>query len=760
MNGDRAFEALLNYPLAWFAEGELGLTGSWHGFWALSALGLLAAFASVWFAWRSRQLALLDVFSLTLLRTLALVLVVFCLFQPVLLRPVDSEQRAHIAVLLDDSLSMRIADTDPSRADFIRTQFSTQGDNLRTQLERDYELALFRFGVTAEPVTGVEELNFAQAGSDLVAALDYTAQALSGLPLAGVVVVSDGGVRSDRSLSQSILRLQAADIPVHTLGLGQARFARDLEISAVNLPSKALKDTTVQAQIQIRQHGYGTRELPLTVLQDEKIIAQRTVRLSDSALQTVNLPLRMEQVGPVLLRFELPLQADETVAANNTREVFMEVLDQREKLLYVEGEPRFELKFLRRAVADVPNLQIVTLLRTGDNKFYRLGIDSPEHLQNGFPTSAEELFEYRGLIIGNVEASFFSREQQRLLVDYLARRGGGVLFLGGKRAFAEGGYADSPLAEAMPVVLDTPSTGYRREVQFLPTALGRDHALSQLDSAALPETSSDSLELWRSLPDVTVVNPLSESKPGAAVLLQAETPALLGLVYQRYGRGISVALTAQNTWVWRMHADVPVDDQRHQTFWRQLLSWLVSETPQRIEPVRGSMQVVAGAATPFPVQLFTPDYAPLSGAELALQLLGPSAQEQRLHLPESAQATGLYSASVLTAEPGLYELHLKAEQTEEDKPLQRIAYLQATATGEEYYRAELQADVLRRLSQLSGGTYFTADNAAALPRAIQTQPATASVMQHYELWNMPLLLLLILLLLSLDWAYRRWRGLP
>ena len=756
---DQLLEWLLKYPLTWFGQGELGLSNaSWYVFaltcGGLGVLALLSARLNLraWRPWR-------DLLGLTFLRTLALSLLLLCLFQPVLLRPADTQQRASVAVLLDDSLSMGISmgitDNDQTRADFIRTQFNPDDGPLAQALGRDFDLALFRFGLGTELVERADTLTFTQAGTDLAQALTYLEHALSGVALAGVVVVSDGGVRSGTALQASAQRLKAAGVPVYTLGLGQERFARDLEISAVQLPAKALRDSTVQAQIQIRQRGFGGREVPLTVLQGQKILSQRMLELSDSTLQTLSLPLHLEEAGPMLLHFELPLQADETVTANNQREVFIEVLDQREKILYVEGEPRFELKFLRRAVADTPNLQVVTLLRTGDSKFYRLGIDDPEQLQNGFPVTEEELFQYRGLIIGNVEASFFSAEQQRMLVDFLGRRGGGVLFLGGKHAFAEGGYADSPVAETLPVVLDTPRSGYQREVQLLPTALGRKHALSQL--ASVDDDAADNLAHWQQLPAVTIVNPLFQSKPGAAVLLQAEAPNLLGLAYQRYGRGISVALTAQNTWVWQMHADVAPDNQSHEIFWRQLLSWLVSETPQRIEVSHTSGQVLAGAETTLPVQLVDAAYRPLSGASVELQLIGPSGQEQHLLLPEQARAAGSYSASILTPEAGLYELQIKA--TANDEELQRIAYVNASATGEEFYRAELQADVLRRLARDTGGTYFTAANAEGLARAIQPTPATAMTVQHYELWDMPLLLILLLLALSLDWAFRRWRGL-
>ena len=133
------------------------------------------------------------------------------------------------------------------------------------------------------------------------------------------------------------------------------------------------------------------------------------------------------------------------------------VSDRREKILYLEGEPRFELKFIRQAVEDDKNLQVVTLLRSAKDKFLRLSVDDSVELSTGFPKTREELFTYRGIILGSVEASFFTVDQLRMLADFVGVRGGGLLALGGRRALAEGGYAGTPLADALPVELGPPS---------------------------------------------------------------------------------------------------------------------------------------------------------------------------------------------------------------------------------------------------------------------------------------------------------------
>ena len=101
----------------------------------------------------------------------------------------------------------------------------------------------------------------------------------------------------------------------------------------------------------------------------------------------------------------------------------------------------------------------MTLQRTAENKFYRLDVDDAEELAGGFPRTREELFAYRGLILGSVEASFFTHDQLQMIEEFVGQRGGGLLFLGGRRAFAEGGYAGTPVADVMPVILETGEEG-------------------------------------------------------------------------------------------------------------------------------------------------------------------------------------------------------------------------------------------------------------------------------------------------------------
>ena len=151
------------------------------------------------------------------------------------------------------------------------------------------------------------------------------------------------------------------------------------------------------------------------------------------------------------------------MSPNNAMARLVSVSGEKRRILYVEGEPRWEYKFIRRAAEDDHGVQVVSMLRTTENKIYRQGISDPKELADGFPVKAEDLFEYEGIIIGSVEAGYFTPTQQELLREFVDRRGGGLLFLGGRFALADGGWGASSVTELLPTFLPNGKNTFHRD---------------------------------------------------------------------------------------------------------------------------------------------------------------------------------------------------------------------------------------------------------------------------------------------------------
>jgi hypothetical protein len=459
---ESVFQLLFSYRPVMFQQGEFRLIPSPGSY--LAALLVIAAIAATVATYRAARVKgrPRDRVVLMSLRIAALGLMLFCLFRPVLVVRAAVSQQNFLGILVDDSRSMRIADVgERSRGEAVRETFG-EGASVVGALADRFVLRTFRFSSTAHRVGATDELTFDGSQTRLGPALDAARQELAGLPLAGLVLVSDGADTTDAALSDALLALKAADVPVYTVGVGEAALTRDIQLGRITVPRSALKGTSILVDAVITHAGFPGETVVLDVEDEGRIVGSQEVRLPAAGEPAaVRVRFTASEAGARVFRFRVSPRPGEMVTQNNVREVLIDVRDRREKVLYFEGEPRFEYKFIRRAVEEDDNIEVVGLQRTADNKYYRQGLDHPDELAGGFPKTREELFAYRGLILGSIEAGAFTGDQLRMIADFVERRGGGLLVLGGPRALAEGSYAGTPVADVLPVVIDRPAPGAR-----------------------------------------------------------------------------------------------------------------------------------------------------------------------------------------------------------------------------------------------------------------------------------------------------------
>jgi uncharacterized membrane protein len=433
--------------------------------------------------------------------------------------------------------------------------------------------------------------------------------------------------------------------------------------------------------------------------------------------------------------------------------------ERRDRILYVEGEPRHEVAFLRRAVADDPGLELVLLQRSYQERFLRLDVEDADELATGFPRTREELFRYRGIVLGSVEAAFFTPDQLRMLADFVGVRGGGLLTLGGRRALAQGGYVGTAVADVLPVVLELPPGGEERwgELTVLPTRAGATHGMLQLAA-----TEEESAARWEGLPPLSTFNPVSRVKPGATTLLTGRGDAFAGeqvvLAWQRFGRGRSVAFPVWDLWTWRMHADIPLEDLTHETLVRQLLRFTVDGTP---DPVTASLPArVVEPGTPAELRVTVRDsaYVEVNGASVRARVIAPDGAESDLALDPSPREDGVYTGFVPTTLEGIHEVEVAASRGGE--PLGDAGgFFRAGEPDVEFRDPAVRAGLLRRVAEETGGRLHTLETLDRLPDDITLSGGGIAVDEEFPLWDMPILLLLLLGLLAGEWGFRRLRGL-
>jgi uncharacterized membrane protein len=772
------FRFLFEYRPVVFQQGEFRFaptTGSYV------ALGLAVA-AAVLVILSYRRAApqpalnpspgLLDRHARGLLLSLRLgliALVALCLFRPVLVVKAAVAQQNFLAVLIDDSRSMQIDDAGApeeesgvaTRGAYARQLFADPASGLLQSLSDRFVLRTFRFSSAAARLASPEELTFTGAQTKLGAALDGVRQELAGLPLAGVVLVSDGADTTDAALTDALLGMKAAALPVFTVGVGEDRLARDIQVDRVTTPRRALKGTSLLVDAVVRHTGYAGETVNLDVEDGGRIVGSQTVKLpADGEPAAVRVRVMASDAGARVLTFRITPRQGEVIAQNNAREAMVDVVDRRERILHYEGEPRFEMKFIRQAVKDDKNLEVVTLQRTAENKFTRIGVDDPEHLLGGFPKTREELFGYRGLILSNIEASAFSGDQLRMIAEFVERRGGGLLMVGGPRAFAEGGYAGTPVADVLPVVLDravrtADGDNPPAYLTVRPTRAGASHAVTQI-----APSEAASADRWPELPQLTSVNPVRSVKPGATVLLSGSDDRRreqVVLAAQRYGRGKAIAQMVQDSWLWQMHATMSLEDQTHENYWRQMLRWLVDDVPDTVDVHTVSDRVEPGEMVTLVADVVDPAFVELNDATVAAFVSGPDG-EHDVPVLWSGERNGEYQASFTPKAEGLYTVRVEAQRA--GATIGRsVTQVRVVPSDAEYFDATMQAGRLERIAGETGGRFYTASTVAGLPEDLQYTGRGVTTVEERELWHMPIVLLLLLGLMGGEWALRRRAGL-
>jgi uncharacterized membrane protein len=438
----------------------------------------------------------------------------------------------------------------------------------------------------------------------------------------------------------------------------------------------------------------------------------------------------------------------------------MQVDDRQQRILYYEGEPRWEVKFMRHALEGDSSVRVVTLLRTSENKYLRLDVGDSTEVAAGFPKTRAELFKYRGLILGSIEASAFTHDQLRMIADFVSQRGGGLLTLGGRQALGEGGFADSPVGEVLPVVIRNAkagdTTGYFADLKVELTQQGRAQPMLQV--AADPDASE---QRWASLPNLSSVNDVGIVKPGASALLlgrsESRRDPLVVLATQRYGRGRSVTLAVQDLWRWQMDASIPLGDRTHETVWRQLLRWMVSDVPDRVSVSVSDERTEPGRAVTITAQVGDSAYLPLNGARVTAQITGPSGRVETVPLGWSVARDGEYRASFTPTEDGLYTVRVEGQQGRQTLG-SGTAYVSAGDLNTEHFSAEMQAPLLKRIATETGGKFYTPAAASALPEDVSFTESGSTVKEERSLWDMPILFLLLVGAVSGEWMYRKKRG--
>ncbi len=738
------FEFLFNYSRDDYARSELVFTAGWPG-WLPWLLLLVATAAIAWMLVRRRREGTLPQLAvLGLLQVAMIALVIVVLMQPALRTEQLKPGENVVALVADRSASMAYGQDVP-RLDIAR-------DNLLEAVaDADVTPQLFALAEGAENADDLLALQPDGAATSIGDSLVDIIGGARAQSLAAVILASDGVDTTGGVTAEQLAQIAAFGVPVHTIGVGRERIPEDIELVQVVTPQKALPNSTVTARVGIR-HDVGG-EARVRVYDGDELLATELVRLSDNAtMTTAPISIDLRDAGYHRLQFSIEGQDDEQERRNNERSALVKVEEQQFRVLYFEGEPRWEYKFMRRALDPEGDIRLATLLRVSPNKFYRQGLDTAEQLENGFPSERDELFAYDAVIIGSVEAASLSEAQLDTIEAFVSERGGSLLMLAGPNGLGNGGWGQSAIADLLPTRLPASSVDSFARIK-VPVALTPQGA--DADMLRLANGSDENLDAWSALPAVADYQSTGQLKPAAMALLNVETSTGSQplLVTQPYGRGHVYVLATGGTWRWQM--SMPVEDLSHEMFWRQLLRAMVATAPPGI-----SLAVDAGygeSEVRLRAEFRDESFLPLDDIGVSAVVSHEDGESLTIDMLPSAEDAGVYVASVPLDRSGSWYFEAIAERDGEALHVARASVYSESGQAE-HFNIRRNAALLQRLSEATGGRSFDAGNLDGMTDLLRYSAAGITEQILRPVWNAPAVFLLLLLLKFGEWLLRRrWR---
>jgi uncharacterized membrane protein len=709
------------------------------------------------------------------LRVAAIAMLFVLLAVPALRIP-NPPRGAFTAVLLDTSRSMSIADAGAGgktarlqvARDVLRGHPARQvavlgpgGKGLLKGLDDLSKVVLYSFDGEARRVRDTDNLRAAGASTNLFRAVRDMEADLRGLPLAAVVLVTDG-CRNEGGSGEDAARLLAArHVPLHVVGLGNPNPPKDYEVVRVFAPRKVRRNTEVEVYATVRHTDFHEAFDVAVSRGDVTLKTQRVVPAgAEDDVERVRIPFTPDFEGTATYKVSVAAGAGETVTDNNAREFVIEMQDDRLPVLYIEGSPRMEYRFLRRALYRDPDFRLIGVLRLARDRFYVQGAnDAEKFLEKGFPDAADpqtrqRLFAFEAIILGDIEAAYFTPQQLALLEEFVRVRGGGLLMLGGVNSFGLGKYAGTPVGKMLPLDV-TPQDAPYSDEQFNAKATddGLTHPVMRLVADA-----DENRRMWEQAPPLIGITPIRRVKAGASVLLAQENGGLPVLAVQNYGQGRVAGFTSGGSWYWQVSR--PATDEFHEKFWKQLVRWLVVGAKQRLAVETDADVYARGKPVMIKATAFEKDLRPVSDATVVATVTNPLGNTEEIPMDWVLSQDGVYQCRCLPAEEGNYTVSVKVQGW--DLPPAEAGF-EVSEPYVEFSNAGLKEGLLRSMAGMTGGRYYAYNEALALPQEVAKEVKAAGEAgvqpMDKEIWDVPWLLAALLAVLAVEWFVRRRSGL-
>ena len=713
---------------------------------------------------------------LTFFRIITASFILFLLLNPSFVRRKPYSSTEQIALMLDTSKSMTIADESENQTRFDLMQKIIAQNKLPDSLSEILPVIKYSFDSSVKKIDEKSEKSLSPEGetTKLLDALLKTSSDSTGRKTKAIVVFSDGAETSDTNFLDTIRELSRREIAVYPVPLGSDEQRKDIAISRIKVSKNVARDTEATIDVFIEQTGYNNVMLPVKLFKGGEVIESSGVLL-ESPTAKVTLKFTPKVEGLHTLNVVADIQDGEAFAENNSQIVSINSVKTKLNILYMEGtmyriqeRELWEYQYLEQAVREAPDMEIKTLFRDQTKEAYLAGVSWVQDPVNGFPTKKSELFKYDIIISSDIDLIYFTEEQLEWIVEFVEKHGGGYIMIGGWTSFGSGGYDESVIDKMLPVDMQGRSDGYFEGTSFKMTITpeGRKHPIFQI----APENNDAILD---AMPYFRGCNRVQRAKPAATVL--AEHPyyqtgfgAMPLIAVQEFGKGRVMAFVSDTTAGWGELFEndwgESGDNRYFRKFWQNAFRWLGQYRLGRpskyilVETDKASYGV--GEDIPLTVEVNDENFEPSSSATVKVRITSPAGAKSEIILSPDMKRPGKYTGIFQPAETGRYDAEAYAylDGTQLDTDIIQIEVTKPNVEFTNYVRNDF---LLERLARFTGGRVISHEDVRNLPEIIrQTQGlARHSLTEVSPMWDKLPFLLILFILLTAEWVLRKRAGL-
>lgn len=651
----------------------------------------------------------------------------------------------------------------------------------------------YTFDTRLSPVTNFAKLTLDGSDSMLLGAMQTLEERFNERPLAGILLFSDGNATDLLGPDVDWAKLP----PIYPVVMGTNEIGRDIRVDRVSVNQTNFEANPITIVADVIAHGMEGEAVLVELLDEEdQIVEQQIVKDFDEGERfPLRFQLKPQRRGIAFYRVRASAlsKVSEATQENNSRLAIVDRSGGPYRILYVAGRPNWEFKFLNRAIEQDREVQLVGLTRLAKREpkftfrsgrgessnplfkgfgnqdreeieqydepvFLRFGAEDEAELRDGFPKTADALFRYDAIILDDVEANLFNQDQMSLIDEFVQRRGGGLLMLGGQESFARGDYRRTSIGEILPVYLD-PLRSLAGDVSYK-FSLTREGWLEPW--ARIEATEEQQQQHLDRMPRFRTLNRVRAIKPAATVVAHAESddgklhPAL---VVQEFGKGRTAALLIGDLWRWHLRREKTAGDDAER-FWRQMARWLVGNGQKRLMIDSQRELLAASQSLRIEATVRDAEFRHLDNAEVRIAIHKPDGNQVDLTAEPSEAKSGVYEATIASGLPGAYRAEVVATAEDGSEIARRdTGWVSETITNE-FRRLRPNRELLQRMADQSGGEVIAANRLDHFVRDLSKRriPITEPIIE--PLWHKWTFFLIAISCLVGEWGVRRLRGLP